>query len=161
MSVEEGRRNYHIVAFCDRWRYILAVRALQIFSERFLESDGGYFMLMVRLGGVLALLFAFATTASADFKQDFKKGCESGGHSFVENASSDTFACNLKSGGTISCSDADGKKPCTYSARISHTNIFRGMQTDQIKIFAPASKPEESGKPEKPAKPSSPKAKPQ
>lgn len=44
-------------------------------------------------------------------KGAFKSGCESGGHSFVENADG-SFQCNLKSGGVIKC----GSQTCTYTA---------------------------------------------
>jgi hypothetical protein len=45
------------------------------------------------------------------FKDDFKKGCEASGGDFVENASDDSFSCNIKSGGTIRCVGTS----CTYS----------------------------------------------
>ena len=67
-------------------------------------------------------------------KGKFKGGCESGGNSYVENASDGSFACNLKSGGTIKC--ADTKSQCTYTAKLSNTNIFHGMATGQLKILA-------------------------
>jgi hypothetical protein len=90
---------------------------------------------------VFAMFLVGATTqpASANFKDDFKKGCEGGGHSFVESASDNSFSCNLKSGGTIKCTDPEGKQACSYTARISRRDIFRGMETDKLTILAPRS----------------------
>ena len=47
------------------------------------------------------------------FKDDFKKGCEAAGGDFVENASDDSFSCNIKTGGTIRCVGTS----CTYSPK--------------------------------------------
>jgi hypothetical protein len=47
------------------------------------------------------------------FKDDFKKGCEAAGGDFVENASDDSFSCNIRTGGTIRCVGTS----CSYSAK--------------------------------------------
>jgi hypothetical protein len=47
------------------------------------------------------------------FKDDFKKGCEAAGGDFVENASDDSFSCNIRTGGTIRCVGTS----CTYSPK--------------------------------------------
>ena len=62
----------------------------------------------VRLTVVLGLLLigAIPQQASAEEmdKGAFKKGCESGGGSYLESADG-SFQCNTKSGGTVKCQD--------------------------------------------------------
>ena len=73
-----------------------------------------------------------APAGAADMdKSQFKKGCESGGGSYVENVG-DSFQCNLKSGATIKCNDT--KTPCTYTAQISHTLTFQAVKAGKLKI---------------------------
>jgi hypothetical protein len=86
---------------------------------------------------VLALVLFFvaaiaqnASAAEMDQSQ-FKKGCESGGHSYVEN-NGGSFQCNLKSGGTIKCQDT--KTPCNYTARISPSVVFGGMKAGTLTV---------------------------
>ena len=67
-------------------------------------------------------------------KGKFKEGCESGGNSYVENASDGSFGCNLKSGGSIKC--ADTKSQCTYTANITNKDVFHGMAAGKLKILA-------------------------
>ena len=62
------------------------------------------------------------------FKDDFKKGCEAAGGDFVENASDDSFSCNIRTGGTIRCVGTS----CSYSPKfkgdtgvVSHSDEAR------------------------------------
>ena len=58
------------------------------------------------------------------FKDDFKKGCEAAGGSFVENASDDSFSCNIRTGGTIRCVG----NSCSYSPKFERvTGILVGL----------------------------------
>jgi hypothetical protein len=83
--------------------------------------SGRMFTTMMRLAGALALALllmgAIAHGASATDmdKGAFKTGCESGGHSYVDNADG-SFQCNLKDGGTIKCQNTSS--PCTYAAKL-------------------------------------------
>ena len=87
------------------------------------------------LGASVGLLLTgvlVAPVGAADMdKSQFKKGCESGGGSYIEN-NDDSFQCNLKSGGTIKC--ADTKNPCTYTAQISRALISHAVKTGKLKI---------------------------
>ena len=49
-------------------------------------------------------------------KGAFKKGCESGGGSYIEN-NDGSFQCNTKGGGTVKCPDT--KSQCTYTEKIT------------------------------------------
>ena len=98
----------------------------------------------ILLIGIFALLLAgmAAPPAAANFKDDFKKGCNASGNDFVENASDDSFSCNIKSGGTIKCTDADGKTPCSYTAKISNSKVLSGLRAGkQLTILAQPTKP--------------------
>src|SRR3954451_19133044 len=46
-------------------------------------------------------------------KGAFKAGCEAAGGSFIDNPDG-SFQCNIRTGGTIKCSDTTS--PCTYTA---------------------------------------------
>jgi hypothetical protein len=63
---------------------------------------------------VMLLAGALAAPAGATEidKSQFKKGCESGGGSYVEN-NDGSFQCNAKSGSVVKC--ADTKSQCTAS----------------------------------------------
>jgi hypothetical protein len=63
-------------------------------------------------------------------KGEFKKGCESGGNSYVEN-NDGSFQCNLKSGAVIKCQDT--KSQCTYTAKIAHKDVFNAMKIGKLK----------------------------
>jgi hypothetical protein len=68
-------------------------------------------------------------------KGAFKTGCESGGGSYVENASDGSFQCNLKSGGTIKC--ADTKSQCTYTANLtSHRGSIVNLPVGSLVLQA-------------------------
>ena len=57
-------------------------------------------------------------------KDDFKKGCESAGNSFVEDVGG-SYSCNLKSGGVIKCGTDDH---CVYNPHIeSGTGVLVGL----------------------------------
>jgi hypothetical protein len=70
--------------------------------------------------GLFSVIFLIgslsADEATDKFKGAFKKGCEGGGNSFVENASDNSFSCNLKDGRTIRCTDAH--TPCSLTRRV-------------------------------------------
>jgi hypothetical protein len=89
----------------------------------------------MRLAAALALLLVGAIAQNAGAAEmdqgQFKAGCESGGHSYVENRGG-SFQCNLRSGGTIKCQDTHS--PCTYTASISHSVIFGGMAAGTLEI---------------------------
>ena len=73
-------------------------------------------------GGVAAVAMAAmgvglaAAPASAMDKGAFKDGCQASGGSFIENPDG-SFQCNLKSGGTIKCTETS---PCTYTANFAN-----------------------------------------
>ena len=86
--------------------------------------------IVIRLAAVfaLALLLAGAVAPHAGAegnngpamdKDAFKKGCQEGGGSYVENASDDSFGCNMKGGGSIKCTSTTS--PCTYTPKIVST----------------------------------------
>ena len=74
----------------------------------------------IRLAALLGLLLmgtiAQPAGATEMDKGAFKKGCNEGGHSFVDNADG-SFQCNLDGGAKIKCQDT--KSPCTYTSKIS------------------------------------------
>lgn len=59
-------------------------------------------------------LFALAAPVSPtqNFKDQLKAGCDAAGGSFVEDANTNTFRCNLKGGGAIVCPEGGGQ--CWY-----------------------------------------------
>ncbi|MFG3591741.1 hypothetical protein [Bradyrhizobium sp. RDI18] len=83
-------------------------------------------------------------------KEEFKKGCQEGGGSFVENRDG-TFQCNTTSGLVIKC-QSDGNKcwieasvvaPDEGGVRISVDVAAVGIQT----VFALPAPPTKPGKP--------------
>jgi hypothetical protein len=75
-----------------------------------------------RLAGALVVLLAVAGTqpASAEVmdRDAFKKGCTDAGNSYVENASDDSYGCNIKTGGSIKCKDVNNNTTCTYTEKL-------------------------------------------
>jgi hypothetical protein len=74
---------------------------------------------VVRIGAALAAVgaagaFGPAARAEGIDTAKFKEGCQSGGHSYVENRDG-SFQCNLRDGAEIKCTSTKG--PCHYVPR--------------------------------------------
>ena len=78
-------------------------------------------------------------------KAAFKKGCEEGHGSYVENADG-SFQCNMRLGGTVKCQDT--KSQCTYTAQISTSTSVVVKLTrpgTMVLLSLPSGKPARSG----------------
>lgn len=75
---------------------------------------------------VVGIGAAHHVSAEESFKDKFKAGCQASGNDYVENASDSSFQCNIKTGGSIKCTDASGNTPCTYQARVVGGGYFLG-----------------------------------
>jgi hypothetical protein len=73
-------------------------------------------------------------------KGQFKKGCESGGGSYVENADDDSFQCNARGGGTVKCYNSDNH--CVYIAQLTtRSKVFAVLAAGKaVAIAAPPPK---------------------
>jgi hypothetical protein len=76
----------------------------------------------VVLVGSGPVAMAADNSAPAMDKDAFKKGCEEGGNSYVEN-SDGSFQCNLKDGGVIKCPDT--KSQCSYTPPLRRVGSIR------------------------------------
>jgi hypothetical protein len=98
---------------------------------------------------VLLLVGAAMRASAADMdKSKFKEGCEAGKGSYVEN-NDGSFQCNLRSGGTIKCPDT--KSQCSYTAKLSHNLVMKGLRSGDFKMVAAPTKT--TPKPTEPAAP--------
>jgi hypothetical protein len=98
--------------------------------------SGGSVVLNWLAAGCGAVCFGLTCApafAKDSVKTQIKHGCEAVGNSFVENASDNTFVCNIRTGGQIKCTDT--KEPrCTYSQRISREMVSSVLKNGGLKM---------------------------
>ena len=98
--------------------------------------SGGSAVLNWLAAGCGAVCFGLASApavAKDSVKTQIKSGCQAAGNSFVENASDNTFVCNIRSGGQIKCTDT--KEPrCTYSQRLSRDLVSSVLKNGGLKM---------------------------